>query len=552
MAAFMKGAVFFLTGCILFLSIQRLFVPKWNYPGVAENMTYTLESFYRLEKDTEDILFLGTSHMEFAVSPMEIYRNEGISSYNLGTSGQPIATTYTLIREALKTQSPRVIVLDVSSLFFGKEGTGEPSWRYVIDTMPMSGNKTDLIRTYCQWKQNQLPENDLGADRIKDTCSGLLPLMYYHSRWSELVFEDFRDYLPSDKSYASGYFPYSRFAPAEFTLDQMNAYAADMSKDIQKTVVQHSDGVESVIREEDHLYDPQISEENGRWLMKIRELCENNHTELLLIKVPSICNPLSYPSAWTDIRSAYMKEYASTHGFKYLDLVYDVDLGLDMDRDFLDGGMHLNHLGTKKTSAFLGGYLADHYAVPAGKNRKMDADMALYLDVTGIAEMELETDLCRYLELLGKNAEKYLILLAARDDMSTGLSAEDILSLHELGLQADFISHPGQREAYLAVIDGGEILYEAASNRTLEYDTQVNGNMNLHLGSAGWMTGAKAEIRIDEKEYAVNGVGMNIVVVDRSTGNVVDSVSFNTYAKDHTCKRNNSMTYLDDYWMAVS
>ena len=565
-------------GMILFCLLQRLFIPKLNYPVMLENVSYTLEGFYSLEKNTQDVLFLGTSHMEFGVSPVEIYRNEGFSSYNLATSGQGLAATFFLLRDALERQSPKAVVLDVSGLFLEDKDLSEASWKYILDAMPLSRNKTAMLSAFREFKESRDgqtknssqepafseegeeeyektgeeilrdPDGFLSADNLRN---GLFPFFVYHDRWSELSGIDFRDYLPSDESYGAGYFPYSRMLPSPVTIEEMNQEAEELSAEGVRTVREHTDGILRISETEDHPYQTGISPANDRWLRRIMQLCGEKGTQLLLIKIPAVYHPRTYKSAWTRIRSDYMKNYAQEKGLSFLDLLYDADIGLDLDRDFIDGGMHLNYLGAGKVSGYLGKYLREHCSVPPKDNKKMEEDLPMYVRMTETAQLQLETDFQSYLRRIGKDIGKYTVCIAAKDDMSYGLSESDITALRELGLEADFGVHPGLRESYLAIVDRGAVLYEAASNHALEYELAENEKYDLHVTSSGWMTFPVAEIQVNKTNEAVNSIGVNIVVIDAATGLVIDSVAFNTYLEEHTCIRKDPTAYLNEYWMAV-
>ena len=69
--------------------------------------------FYNMEKDTVDVLFLGTSHSYCGFSPQDFYDLHGIRSYNLGSSRQGIWLSYYWLKEALKTQKPKIVVKEV-------------------------------------------------------------------------------------------------------------------------------------------------------------------------------------------------------------------------------------------------------------------------------------------------------------------------------------------------------------------------------------------------------------------------------------------------------
>ena len=70
--------------------------------------------------DSLDVLVIGDSLCSFNISPMEMWEKQGISSYVCGQSGQTAAEAYYLLKRALKTQSPKVLVLE-TNLFFRYE-----------------------------------------------------------------------------------------------------------------------------------------------------------------------------------------------------------------------------------------------------------------------------------------------------------------------------------------------------------------------------------------------------------------------------------------------
>ena len=66
------------------------------------------------EKMDYDIFFLGTSHMMDAVYPIELWRDYGITSYNLGNTAEPMDNTYWTLRLASAYHVPKVVVIDVA------------------------------------------------------------------------------------------------------------------------------------------------------------------------------------------------------------------------------------------------------------------------------------------------------------------------------------------------------------------------------------------------------------------------------------------------------
>ncbi len=134
--------------------------------------------------------------MEFSVSPMKLYEDYGIVTYNASTSGQPIEVTNFLINYIFeKGQKPQLIVLDVSSLFLK---SGEAEIRYVSDNVGLSKYKLQLIKNYSDNSNSQGAISlDLKA-QVKDALSFVIPFYKYHTRWDELSYSDFFSNNSSD------------------------------------------------------------------------------------------------------------------------------------------------------------------------------------------------------------------------------------------------------------------------------------------------------------------------------------------------------------------
>ena len=76
--------------CVLILAmlnfITRLFTPKWLENRWASAKTN--KTFYELKDNSIDVGFYGSSVVAAAVDPFQIYKEQGISSYNFGVMSQ--------------------------------------------------------------------------------------------------------------------------------------------------------------------------------------------------------------------------------------------------------------------------------------------------------------------------------------------------------------------------------------------------------------------------------------------------------------------------------
>ena len=79
------------------------------------------QEFYTIERDTLDMIFIGSSHSYCTFDPLLIDAQLGVNSYQLGMPQQTADGTYYTLREILNYQSPSVVVMEVYWMLLNKE-----------------------------------------------------------------------------------------------------------------------------------------------------------------------------------------------------------------------------------------------------------------------------------------------------------------------------------------------------------------------------------------------------------------------------------------------
>ena len=120
-------------------------------------------------EDSLDYLYLGSSYAYCDVDPGTIYAASGLTGYVLAGPEQTLSQTYWYLREALKTQSPSLVVLEASALEFARY---QNYTQVNVGYMPFGLNKLGAIFTASE------PELRTGL---------LFDLYFYHSRWKEVT-----------------------------------------------------------------------------------------------------------------------------------------------------------------------------------------------------------------------------------------------------------------------------------------------------------------------------------------------------------------------------
>ena len=507
---------FMIVGIVLLLGIQSVLSKKWVYPSFSEAPLYGMSEFYQLaENSSIEVAFLSPSHILYGLDPMSIYEHSGIVTYNLGSTSQPMGVSCFLLSELLKSQHPQVVMLDVQKLFH--DDFTEQSYRAILDNAPFSLNKLELALEYASnYPTEKLPGSLLGV---------FLPIYRYHDRWSELSEMDFKQ-IEECNYYRKGYYISTSIAPCFGSVEWMNEEAEQMQQNIGWTY-SVTDGASSDFRQDGALYEPSVSETSLGQLKQMKQMCDKSGVTLVLIKIPTVGDPQYNDSAWTRLRSDAAKKLAAELGLDFLDLLYDVDLGIDWNRDSIDGGTHLNYLGASKVSAFLGDYLKQEVRTAGTECQAYEEDIPAYHTMCRVAQLQMADSLPTYLDAL-RECEDISVFCSVADDMMSNLTEESQDALKRFGFQTDFGSL-NYSDAFLAVVDDGLVRCEISSNRHIADEGALDCGSQYQISSSGWLAGAESQIIIDGNEYSMNRRGINIVVLDNTSGLVLDSVAFDTW-----------------------
>ena len=305
--------------CTVVWLLGKICQPKYM-SGVLEG---AMTREYYDEKNSHDVIFVGDCEVYENFSPVTMWEEKGITSYIRGSAQQLIWQSYYLLEEVFERESPRVVVYNVQSMKYDTPQS-EAYNRMTIDGMPLSQHKIDAIKA-------SMTEDE-------DMISYLIPFLRYHSRWPELTAEDLEYAFRREPVTVAGYL--------------MRADVEPMTKLPTAPV----------------LDDYTIGDTCWEYLDKMRILCENNGAKLILIKSPSL-----WPY-WYDEWDAQIADYAEKYGLDYLNFLPLADeIGIDMQTDTYDAGLHLNIYGAEKLSRYFGEILSSDYGLEDHRN---DADIA--------------------------------------------------------------------------------------------------------------------------------------------------------------------------------
>ena len=299
----------------VFTLLNMLLVPKYTDPHQEGGRM--LAQYYK-EAGGHDVIFLGDCDVYANFSPMEMWRNYGITAYVRGSSQQFIWQSYHLLEETLTYEIPTAVVFNVNAIQYGKDDdkATEEQNRMTMDQLRWSVSKFNMVR-------QSMKDNE-------DFWSYLFPILRYHDRFDKLTAADFRYLFSTPDVTFNGYLPNHGVEP--------------MGRLPSKRPLPSS-------------YD--FPGECYDYLDKMAALCKEKGIELILIRSPRQQNPY-----WYDRQDQLVQAYADKNGLAYYNFSHVADeIGLDFKTDTYDRGEHLNHAGAVKLSTYFAGILAEKHGI---------------------------------------------------------------------------------------------------------------------------------------------------------------------------------------------
>lgn len=308
----------------LLLTLATLLLqPKYMEDLVEGSM---ISQYYR-EAGGHDVVFIGDCEVYANFSPMEMYRQQGITAYVRGSSQQLIWQSYYILKETVEYETPQVVVYNVNAMRYDAP-VSEAYNRLTIDKMKWSDEKVGIIQASMTDEES--------------FWSYVFPILRYHSRFDELKSEDLEYLFKTKDNTWNGHLMNKSIKPVE-------------SLPVKRALANY-----------------EFSDICWDYLEKIRLLCEENGAELILIKAPSV-----YPY-WYDEYDAQIEAYAAEYGlcfYNFLDYVEEI--GIDYQMDTYDGGLHMNLTGATKLSAYFAEILAEDHGL---EDHRSDPEIAAVYD----------------------------------------------------------------------------------------------------------------------------------------------------------------------------
>ncbi len=342
----MRAICFCLLFVILFVFLSGAFIPR---TGTTEDgMESRISKAYRGEpRDSIDTVFIGNSDIYRAISPVDLFHQTGITSAIAGRPNKQLSEVPGDIRDILRYQNPKTIVLETDCMFSGTN----PGFKKGISPLEAEAAKVDVAGQAPSKATNadvasQAPSKATNAPQqnIFDKCKALLqegdsaflaalnykfPLVKYHDNWKHLKLATFLQ--PRGKYHFS---------------NKGMAYANTVKAyPFGNEYMQLSGGKHAM-----------LSEEKLDQFQKIYDLCDRNGIRLVLLTVPSA-------NTWNKGKSDTVKQLAKKYDLTYYDYNRQLPAGFNWVTDSKDGGNHLNYAGASAVTKDLAKKLTDDLAL---------------------------------------------------------------------------------------------------------------------------------------------------------------------------------------------
>lgn len=319
----LRALIFLIVAALLFVYLNSVFTI-----GDTDASRQIFEDFYAQEEERIDVMYMGTSATNRYYNTTKAFNDEGVAAYNLAVMGMPMMFMPQLIDEVEKTQDPQLYVVELRNVLKSKNEVTDAHIRRVTDSMKLSSNKFDAIRTAMEYTEGATGE-------LSNIDEGLLdyyvPIIKYHGR---LLSGDMKvtDVIP-----VSGQVPVQGFVLSPKTLVVKPQKDSVLSDERTPLAPEMADALESTLDEFDAL---------GK--------------DVLFVLAPYSIKDGDAAKLNT------AKDMVEAHGYTVLDFndpEIFAETGIDRATDFYNS-KHVNYLGAEKYTDYLTAYLKANYEIP--------------------------------------------------------------------------------------------------------------------------------------------------------------------------------------------
>ena len=456
---------------ICFAVLLALALGGWNAVFRFKHVDgiYSVKEFYEQGRDTVDLLILGSSHAFEDFNTGTLWDEHGIASYVMGGSVQPMWNTYYYLKEALKTQSPKLIILEAYCTIL--DGP------YIDDSRIIKNNYG------LHWSADKFAS--LAASAPEERQVGfLLEYAQYHARYRELSDEDF---LPDLASVRFG---------------SWKGFGANLATEPHQA--NSTAKVTSRTR---------LSQKTEQYYRLVIQLAKDSGIPILVVVTPyaglTVSDQRRFNRA-ADVAADLEVPFINCNGLTE-------EMGIDYAVDAADWS-HLNYRGNQKFTHWIGAYITEHYELPDRRGDPRYASWQEHADYIRRETAAQEMRECtRIDDLLPRAAERgWEVVVSIGSGCTTSYAKlQDFLSalgIHEHRARGIWLSR------------GGVVLWSAVNEPGVKYFSTPGHDFCLRNGADG----LPAELNVDGTDVRKTQNEMDVIVYDPLSDMIVDVFGIDT------------------------
>ena len=315
----LRGLGFLLIFIVLLTGFTLIYLPKRSGNKDENAQPW---GFYQEPENTIDVLGLGSCNLYSSFSPVLMYDKYGVTGYNFACPDEELSTSYYYLKEALKTQDIKVVMIESLFLTNTNSQKREHYNRLALDYFPLNMNKISLaLETSKRESEHMKTYNPSSPDELLTFAGYMFPLLRYHSR-TDIRRKDIAFFLKNRfYNYYKGGFP------------QYNYTAND-----------------------DNFFDcvfngNEINEMSRKYVPMIQDLCRDRGIRLIIIKSPNYAR-----WGYDDTHTKIVRDFAEELDIPFVDFMADENNNFEL-YDYGEHTGRLNIYGMKKLSDTLGAYI---------------------------------------------------------------------------------------------------------------------------------------------------------------------------------------------------
>lgn len=265
-----------------------------------------IQTLYKQKEGTIDVLALGSSHAFEDINTGMLWEDYGISAYVLAGSVQPYWNSYYYLQEALKTQRPKLVILEGYGSVFSSEYS----------------DHSRIIKNNLGIKDLDLKKESLEVSAPEETRDNyLFDYRLWHSRYEELNESDFAQY------YQKPIYQYYKGFGVNFVEEAFEKPQINITKDNMRP----------------------MTEKAEKYFRKIVELCQKEKIPIMVVVSPYVLTETEQMVYY------YTEKIANEYGIPLINFnneEYYQKMSLNFETDFSDPS-HLNYRGNEKFTKIL-------------------------------------------------------------------------------------------------------------------------------------------------------------------------------------------------------